>query len=286
MAEKRTHTMQEQELIDRFCPRLYFHPDETCFPLDTALYLSKTQVLSRSDPTRVVNPTPDALYQFRKQGTSNLYLEFVNPETWENELKGNPNDAYCYVRVLQKSDHRPLMMLVYFYLFSHTEAYSCCGGCSSCCPKFMALSHKADLKYIGVEVNEYEQVSRVYYGAHGSTAGQWRKASQIEFCNNTHPIVYSTLGDHSFYPKPTKYPRIFGCVVDECGRGLFCDPIPRRILDEDEYGFNQFVDGWALFPGKMNVDGIDAPAQQNFWNGNFSKSSNNWFRRLFCPSFW
>jgi hypothetical protein len=129
-----------------------------------------------------------------------------------------------------------------------------------------------------------ERVTKIYFGAHGSKSGVWKTAREASFYR-THPIAHSCHGDHSFYPSMGCYPRIVGTVYDECKDGIVWLSEPKsitRVYDEHEAEFDPSKHGWVYFPGKMNVDGINAPVGQWFWDATFPEDSNNWFKRLFC----
>lgn len=276
----------DQRLVDTFAPHIYFARDEVCFPISINQYLQECKIVT---PDRIIlQPSIDVLYEeFRAPST--IPLQFLD-NNWEVKLRGAPDEAVCYVRVMQAAPH--VYHLIYMYLFSHTEPYHCCGFG----PRLTCYAHRADLKYLVVEVveeqKEHEEqkeahllLSRVYFGAHGSNGGVWRSAADVEL-NDTHVTAYAATGDHSFYPHAGFYGRIFNVASDFCDHGYFSRPRPQLLYPENSPHFIPSIDGWVYFGGKMNVDGIDPPAKQGFWNNQISKFSNNWFRRLFCPAFW
>ena len=270
-----------EDIIAKYSPYIYFCKNEQCFPIDINKYLNACDVRSRSNDKIINNPTCDMLYQFYQNKTNDLYLEFKD-KNWKEDLKGDYANAKCYVRVIA---NRYGFALVYFYLFSHTEAYRA----FNCCCKLNKYSHKADLKFIVVFIKynrpfKSYNISKVYYGAHGTHAGVWKKIGKIQL-DKTHPIAYSCCGDHSFYPYSGIYPRIFFAVYDKCKRGFLCKPEVVRICDDKDDEFKTDTMGWVYFPGEMSEDGISSPSNQWFWNAELPIKSNNWFKRLFCSMY-
>jgi hypothetical protein len=263
------------DLVDQFAPSIWFHGSETSFPISAEHYFRETDVYHNGAIVQR-SPTFQWIYDHRQE--AGLSLQFRDLD-WKEKLAGGPGRTVAYVRVIRQPES---FLFVYFYLFSHTEPYQCCDCCF--CPCISKFAHKADLKYIGVEVKE-EKISRVYFGAHGSNSGVWRSASQLAM-DGTHPMAWSARGDHSFYPAAGTYPRIFGVLYDHCEAGFLSRPQVVPAFANDAPEFDAETDGWVYFPGKMNTDGIDPPTKQGFWNGEFPATSNNWFRRLFVPTYW
>lgn len=276
---ERPGTRGDLDIIQKFSPSIYFHPKETCFPISIETYLSVCCVRSKKDPYFCIqNPTCAKLYELYTKGKSDLYLQFNN-SNWEERTRGDRKECICYCRDIKISEDSHL--LIYFYLFSHTEPYNCCG----CGPPFVSFAHRADLKFIAVETKG-DDINRVYYGAHGQKAGEWRNKSQIR-TDGTHPIAYSCKNDHSMYPDMGSHPRIYFLVYDECDAVSSTDITRPETIQVYGKGpkFRPDTMGWIYFPGNMNEDGIASPACQNFWTGNIPEKSNNWFLRLFCCNY-
>jgi hypothetical protein len=281
-----------QLICEKYAPYIVFHPDETCFPIKIEQYLSVCNPLKYLDPLLdqktveqkiAVQPTSDEIYQAYKDNKPVENLSFKEPiDTSLNIIKGDPKQAYCYVKVVETDTY---IRLIYYYLFSHTDAYPCCG----CCCPITSYAHKADIKYIVVELSKVSKViNKVYYGAHGSQSGAWKSASEIEYYDS-HPVAYSAKGDHSFYYNSGVHPRIYFVVYDKCANsiidGTLCKPLVYQTVDDQNINFRSNLDGWNYLQSKMNVDGIDSPSKQGFWNNNIAEASNNWFKRLFCCNY-
>ena len=155
--------------VARYSPYLVFHPNEVCFPITHREYLAEC----KSDPN--VDLNGKQMYDEYKNGKQ-IQLSFAN-DKWADKLQGVKGTAPCYVRIIEKNN---IIQLVYYYLFSHTSAYNCC----RCGFAMTSYAHKADLKFILVEVKrETETINRVYFGAHGTKAGQWRNYKELDEIN-------------------------------------------------------------------------------------------------------
>jgi hypothetical protein len=296
----------DDTLARMYAPILLFHKNETCFPISIDRYLSISKVQRKTGEVLLEGktPTPTDLYNLYRLGEKDLCLRFTGDI---QEIRGQSTHHTVYTHVIHLPNGK--MRIVYFYLMSHTEPYKLFG----CLCPLNQWAHLADLKFIMVELGQVGQVGqvgnersyipeRMYLGAHGYYGGQWISGFQR--------TIYSTKGDHSFYPDHGLHPRIF-CAVCECildttessacsachgcsacsgctGIGPYTPSyavpvIPSR--NENSPGFLP-EHGWVYFPGQMNTEGINSPANQSWWSGDVPEESNTWWKRLLCPKFW
>jgi len=265
-----------ENIFQLYSPILYFHRSEASFPISSEKYISACRILDSKGEILDENPTSKSIYEYKQAGLDSLQLQFKSPH-WKDELAGNPGETVGYSRILRFENR---ILLVYFFLFSHTEPYRFCG----CGPPLTVGAHRADLKFIAVELALDLSPTRVYFGAHGTKAGVWKPYSEVEKVG-TNIVAYSALGDHSFYPEGRDHPRIFFIAWDKCEKGVESRPWIVRIDGDEEGEFSPEKDGWCYLPGNMNEDGIAAPWRQNFWNGNIPEVSNSPWKRLFCPDY-
>lgn len=280
-------TDPDKVLAEKYAPYLMFQSDEKCFPITIEEYLGVCNIIDKSNP-----PTSAEMFDMYLAGKSNLYLTFKDPvEQSQESIKGDINKAHCYVKVMHSTTNTSTVRLVYYYLFSHTEPYNCCYFGF---PMYQ-YAHRGDLKYICIDLIATQNlankellysIDKIYFGAHGSDAGMWCKATDVIF-ENTHVIAWPARFDHSFYPKSGVYPRIYFVAWDIClaKNSKLCKPVPIINYTKDDAKFTKEQSGWNYFPGHMNDQGINAPGLQGFWNGNISDKTNNWFLRLCYPDY-
>ena len=272
--------------IERFNPHLFFAAGESCFPISADAYLAQCDIVVPSWPGFKWPAGQLACYDASKQEiVPDVHLAFRDSD-WKRALTGDPEHATCYARVLPRAGKGGADLIVYFYLFSHTEPMKCCG----CGFPFVRWSHQGDLKFIAVEVmagsgTETNYVSRVYFGAHGYQAGEWRERAHVTF-SGEHPVAFAVVGDHSFYPEPGRHPRILGFVDDWCGTEIFCRPTAKQVFAATEVGFDPVTMGWCAFPGPISADHIGSPAMATWFKGDIPVESNGWFKRLCCRAWW
>lgn len=261
-------------LISQFSPTLYFHKDEACFPISIEQYLSCCSAKTKDDAKfECKYPNNIDINDFITKGMKNMYFDFID-DNWKTKLEGSPFGHICYCKEV---DFGETKWYIYFYLFSHTEAYKACG----CLCDMTSYAHKADLKFIVVET-QADRISRVYFGAHGTKSGAWKNRDEIEF-DGSHPIAYSCRGDHSFYYDSGNHPRIYFVAHDVCARDIRSRASKVvQVYNKDHPLFHIENDSWIYFNGTMNTDGIASPFTQSFWKVEVPNVSNNWFKRLFC----
>ena len=283
MSEVKTAIAPQPPLLEQFQPYLSFHPHERHRCITIEDFTAASVLRSHADPNFLRNPvTPEMLWELREN--SQLYLDSKTPV----DEPDNADVAYG----LQVSEN----LLVYFYLYYETDIYPCCGAIPcDCC--FKKWAHLGDVKFVVVElenpppppeVNPVKRhLKRVYFGAHGSLAGEWVPADQCSIADETHVVAFPALGDHSHYKKEGLFCRIWGLVWDKTSRNRLSRPqlIPIPATPQSP-GFDAVRHGWVHFAGHFSATGIDFPAHQGFYSGELPSTSNNWFRRCFCPSYW
>lgn len=270
-------------LLEQFNPYLSFHPHEAHRCITIEDFAAASVLRSHTDPGFLKTPvTPATLSELRDH--PELYLDSKTPAATPN-----PDQDVAYG--VQVSEN----LLVYFYLYYQTDVYDCC-GCIPCYCCFKKWAHLGDVKFVAVELMPEakedvnpprRQLKRVYFGAHGSQAGEWVNAADCVMADGSHPVAFPALGDHSHYKKEGLFCRIWGLVWDRTSRNRLVRPVlipmPATVTTP---GFDPASSHWVFFRGHFSADGIDFPAHQGFYSGKLPEVSNNWFRRCFCPDYW
>jgi hypothetical protein len=235
--------------------------------------------------------TRQVLGEFTAPRHANTFLHFTNPE-YRALLGGDPGNATIYGRAVQTG--ADTWVLMYMFLYEATAPYACCGNPR--CFKFKSYAHLADWKATLYMVSTHEQkgeedvrstLTGAYYTAHGSLAGEYVDPDHIQWVQldpsqRARPVIYPCFGDHSTYPSGGCYPRICGCVQDQCDGGVRCDSALEVVEDDQAPSFR-----WLNFAGSFNVDGISAPGGHNWYNpATLPKVSNGPCKRFCCPKFW
>jgi hypothetical protein len=272
---------QVQALAQKFVPYMYFHENENYFPITIDSYLSVCQLNQNSTSSTTPDltnftvleekVTPAILGNYTDPTKyANTYLSFSNPN-YASIIGGDSNNTTTYCKIVDLGTNS--YAFIYFFVYQQVAAYPFCG---CCCCNLTSYMHLGDIKAVIVYVTDGE-VLATEFAAHGDNDGAFIDSSKMEF-RDSHPIVYCCLGDHSTYYNEGIHPRIFGIVYDRCSKGI--SSIPNVI----------FVDNntqWCNYAGAFNNEGISAPSGQIWWDLQFpTENTNNWFKRLFCPSYW
>jgi hypothetical protein len=284
-SELKTHI---SNLIELYTPYLYFHRDETCFPITIEKYLNECNLcMNKSfkdspdlDKYAIIDfePTSSKLFEI---GANPLYfLKFKQSDSLET-LKGDKSQTFCYVGVHIDDESSGNYTFIYNYIYSHTEAYKC----MNCLPyEFESYAHLGDVKFNILYIRN-NKIDSMFFGAHGTYGGQYVKKSNISFVDS-HPVVYVCRGDHSNYYDSGWHPRIFCAVCDVTSPDYLSKPTAIRIYDKNDSEFDLNTMGWLYFLGKMSPDGINAPMNQFYMETNYYNTiSNNSFKRLCIPKY-
>jgi hypothetical protein len=245
----------------RFAPEFRLHPQEQWMPCSIEWYLHKCTLL---DGIRIVeyHVTQETLTQYKDQTNYQLYFnpEYTNGQPYASQVP-------VYVGITKKGG---FTYFQYCVLFAYNGPSKVCHTCLE------GGEHFTDIEHVTVKVNNATQkVDSVYFGAHRSKDGVWKKADDMQFSNTGSPIVYVALGSHAMYPKPGNYYRIFGATHDECSAaGQKWNPIPLEITDNTP---------WNAFRGFLGQPKENhSPKYHDWWHANDPETSANWFTRLFC----
>ena len=285
-----------KNLISIYTPYLYFHKNETCFPIPIETYLKECELrvntginTTSTDPdfnnSTLVdsNPTPENLYHIgfpiENEPTSTYFLNFKTQD-WKSKLMGERTTHTTYVGVNVDDAVLHNYTLIYTYLYSHTEPYQV----FNCLWPLNSYAHRGDVKFNVVYVRN-NTIAGMYFGAHGTKGGQYKSADELTFIEG-HPVAFPCRGDHSNYYNLGIHPRIFGVVYDITGDAYLSKPQVIKIYDRSDPHFDIGTMGWLYYYGKMSPDGVNAPGNQWYWDLEFDiVNSNNSFKRLCLPSY-
>ena len=145
-------------LINKFSPYIFFHIQETCFPILLPIFLSQMEIKSKC-PTNDTFQPPSNEYSYQlfndkqKEWYNKLYLSPISDD-WKNSTKGDPLNSNCYCKAIKINKNK--YILVYIYFFSHTEPYKLFNTFF----ELDCFAHIGDFKSIAIEV-EYKRPTLV-----------------------------------------------------------------------------------------------------------------------------
>lgn len=191
--------MSRSALLYRYRPVLWFHPDETFYPIRFEKYITFCNVYHK-DTLLASSPTVSEF--------TTLLECFPHHELRLNPISFPTQHFYTVYSFIREIDSYYELVYIFFYAYNDFRRCLCING-----------NHNADLEHITLRIRkDNEQLEKMYFGAHGYKDGITLFASEIEMVEDR-PMVYVALGSHAMYPSPQSYYRYFGCGNDYTARG-------------------------------------------------------------------
>ena len=333
-----THLSREfmLKVAKRFQPLIWLDEHETYLPADVYMYLQGAKLCydpeGKENPASYIdlitgpkdeNLTEAGLYALldahrsgagkddaRLKGVTaaNLDPKRFHLQVASDEAKKGVGDwkslnrVPFYARVRAYPDR---LEVTYILVFSFNAAHKVC--CS------FVGAHSVDLEHVTVRTSlAGDRLDWIYFGAHGSADGVWRRADEIEVLPapaedaeataagmRTRPVVYCTAGSHAMYPTPGTWCRICGLANDhtsgpaKSGDGKFNAWDPSATSTSPVLVYNttdsKFLSaggsdglGFLRYKGTMAEDGVDAMHDQPWFAGE-NTYTNNTCRRCLWP---
>jgi hypothetical protein len=240
-----TQLAQLEQLANKWSPIIYLHSDEKYFPCSANWLLQNSVLIDfNTVPFSAVSPVTNAdmyniakKYNFERRVDGDIILSFDN-EIYggESPLKNVP----CYSLIRKQNDKT---YINYIFLFPYNGEYSILGLTN-------AGYHPADIEHITVELDSSDNLSRVFYSAHGVKDGRWVKAGDLEM-ENGKIVAYMALHGHGLYPSEGTVFRIYGLANDYLDKGSKWEPKANLIFQKTDPNFDINTMGWTAFYGRL-----------------------------------
>lgn len=197
---------KQDELIRKFAPIVFFHPEEKFFPVSIE-FIAKNAPLKSKKDNKVVLPkgfTPDELGKFAGKAGYDYYLDFEGNKTTYagmplvNTRAGKEIAAPCYANIVEKANGA---VIYYAFLYTYNGPLPGLGWNS------VGLgTHEGDLEYIYVHLikdsaGNYD-LEKVFYAHHGAKKkGYFKSKNEIKLVggvdNHLHPAVFAAKFGHA-----------------------------------------------------------------------------------------
>lgn len=260
---------EEKALLDKWAPRLYFHPDEKYFPASMEWIVANGKIMemnaSGNYQVAVERPTNNDMFAYgQKYGFSTfsdkVYLEIPSSiysgQFPKEMLEQGAVSTYSYIR---KGLNNDTLRLTYIFTFPYNGEYPILWLQD-------AGQHDYDLEHITVEINRVTgDLIRVYYGSHGPADGLWAMADQVPRDVDGKIIGYIALDGHGVYPKVGGAFRLYGLSNDITGKGQVWNPRVQMIFPKDDPRFNINTMGWTVFPGRIGLHGTTSLSDKSWY---------------------
>lgn len=243
------------DLLNKYAPIIYFHPQEKYFPVSADFMLKNSTVKDFTDNQEIIHPTNRDLYNlsqkhnFTPLGDGQIVMS-IDKLIYKGEIPISNVPIYAIRRTVNN-----MIYLTYIILFAYNGAYDILGVKE-------AGQHPGDLEHYTVELDMNENLQRVFFAAHGNLDGKTVNASDVRF-ENGRIVVYSALNGHGLYPQKGYAFRIAGLANDYLDSGVRWEPHVMQIFGRLNPGFDINTMGWTVYNGRIggelvkgNKDGI------------------------------
>ncbi|KAG9152232.1 hypothetical protein Leryth_027058 [Lithospermum erythrorhizon] len=188
---------QIQELIKKYSPVLYFHPDEHFFPSSVSWFFENGGLLyargQESKPV-LIDPTGSNL----PQGGSNDGLYWLDLPIDDASVKrGDLQSAGSYIHIKPTLGATCTDIAIWiFYPYN---------GPAKARVNFINIDlgrvgeHVGDWEHVTLRVSNFDgELKSLYFSQHSK--GTWLDATKVEYQNGNKPVVYSSLHGHAAFP--------------------------------------------------------------------------------------
>ncbi len=231
-------------LLNKYSPILYFHKDEKYYPCSIDWILKNSVLVDHNtEPvTKIISPTNKDLYNIMNKYNSQIPNGTVNISFNKEIYRGESpiKNVPCYGIIREKDNKK---YLTYIFLYAYNGEYKILNIAD-------AGYHPGDIEHMTIELDEKDEINRIFYGAHGKKDGRWVLKKDIEF-ENDKPVAYVALSGHGLYPKLGTVFRLGGIANDYLGEEIKWEPKVIEIYPIDDKRFNKDTMFWTMFKGRL-----------------------------------
>lgn len=105
---------QTDSLIKQYAPYVFFHKNESAFPIDIDTYLTAITLTIDTVPvTTKYQPTNQDLYNCYLNKSTSAFMNLTD-SNWTEKLQGDPKNTHCFAKIVDTDDYYAIL---YYYLF-------------------------------------------------------------------------------------------------------------------------------------------------------------------------
>lgn len=206
-------------LIQKCCPGWWLASKEAYYPIDVSEYLkqcdlvdekSKAVMVSYPLTSEQISKLPQGFFEVPYAYNLAISNGVRNPVIHGNR---NVNQVTMPVHCIQ-TDSKIYVQYIAFYAYN---------GASPVANGLLYMgAHEADVESVIAVIDRKSQELLGYYlSQHGNKKFFYKE--QMEQQGGRY-LVYSAINSHAHYPHPGAYSRFYGCVHDECSKGVWWAP--------------------------------------------------------------
>ncbi len=197
-AQAQDNSPDDQALIEKFAPVLYFHPTELFRPQAVEVLLGSARLRQQRsfwfDTNVLSNVSIAELFGYRDES---FFIDAWYGSDWASDSKNYSSHRTYYHTLLSPDqgdypvvayahvvrDERPIRITIqYWFFYFYNDWFN---------------KHEGDWEMVQVMLDELGDPEWVVYSQHhGGTRRSWSSAKTEE---GTHPVVYVALGSHANY---------------------------------------------------------------------------------------
>lgn len=234
--------VRDDALALRYAPTLYFHPDETNFPVDPDAFLAQATLRQDGVDEPLAGPgelttsaagadsrwavlIDDVGKDNSKAADGQVFLDHQDEELGKGIRAGDLDNSKLLYQYEKNTN-----TLTYFFFYAYNEGPQGVGDIQN---------HEGDWERITVQLDANDQPTEVRYSAHDGQGAvrEWSDASE-----NDHPVVYVAKGSHASLPGPGDWKTNAYGVLDEASKdGRRFDLAaqePINVAEQAWYGSN------------------------------------------------
>lgn len=278
-------------VVEKFAPQVRMHPEERYFPSSVPWYLERTQV--HTEAREVMGDLPTLLATTRNEnlkqtnvslkeksediakklegkleqklgeslfGKYFLKIKKQRPDYELASRRGDIDSATTYVHVRKRAGRAKGLDIQYwfFYPYSGPVLVGPAGG-----------AHEGDWEHITVRLAAgLQRVEKVFFAAH-DREGLWVDGSDVQYEQDTHPVVYSARYGHASYPSAGIQARGMLPADRTADGGKTWQTWENTKIVADPSGLRDNI-RWLRFAGRWGRTGVlfsgpRGPAFQRYW---------------------
>lgn len=258
--------MSIEELVNKYSPILYLHNKEVYYPANMDWILSNSTLIDHNDGYIKKSPTNIDLYNlakkynFEARKDGDIVLS-ITKDLYTGQRPIKNVFIYAYPRFVNNKTY-----ITYIITFPYNGEYNILN-------LVQVGEHPFDIEHLTVELNEINELTRVYFGFHGSKDGIWIPKEKLLYEFNSENayggtgetssafssmegearskfVGFIALNGHGIYPYEGVNLRLLGIANDYMNKGTKW--IPKvQIISYEEHLFDKEKIGWIYFNGRL-----------------------------------
>lgn len=225
--------------VKAFTPVVRLHPGEQYFPLDPAMFIEGSSLRfdqsRRTDHSEAGQGEIDSARLgsggYQRNGRASNDPNAKQRGGWFLRLEDDALKAGIDTRARGLYHLVSGQSLTYWFFYAYSDSEG-------------TVNHEGDWERISIQLNKDNRPIRVSFHGHGGNClTEW---SVVDKVRETHPVVYSSLGDHASFPRPGKRKMFKGAATDQwADGGQEWDLSAHKLFDVTKRPWYGYTGAWG-----------------------------------------